>query len=74
MILNLAWVAFCDTDDEFKECCNSFIFSFWLIQTFGVISGVELKELDGVVWETVHVDPVLQNDDDPEAETTDVLV
>ena len=33
--------------------------------TFGVVPGVELKQLDGVVRETVHVDSVLQNNNDP---------
>lgn len=33
--------------------------------TFGVISGVKLKKLDGVVRKTVHIDPVLQHNDDP---------
>jgi len=37
--------------------------------TFGVVSGVELKQFDRVLWETVDVDPVLQDDDDPEEET-----
>lgn len=35
------------------------------LYTFGVISGVELKKFDGVVGKTVHIDPVLQYDDDP---------
>ena len=33
--------------------------------TFGVVPGVKLKQLDGVVRETVHVDSVLQNNNDP---------
>lgn len=35
------------------------------LYTFGVISGVELKKFDRVVGKTVHIDPVLQYDDDP---------
>lgn len=27
--------------------------------TFGVISGVKLKQFDRVIWKTVHIDPVL---------------
>ena len=33
--------------------------------TFGIVPGVELKQLDRVVGETVHVDSVLQNNNDP---------
>lgn len=36
------------------------------LSTFGVVSGVKLKKLNGVVGKTVHVDPVLQHDDDPD--------
>lgn len=35
------------------------------LYTFGVISGVKLKKFDGVIRKTVHVYPVLQNNDDP---------
>lgn len=34
--------------------------------TFGVVSGVKLEKFNGVVGKTVHIDPVLQYDDDPE--------
>lgn len=27
--------------------------------TFRIISGVELKKLDRIIWEAVHIDPVL---------------
>lgn len=33
--------------------------------TFGVVSGVKLKEFDWVVGETVDIDPVLQDNDNP---------
>lgn len=30
-----------------------------ILLTFRIISGVKLKELDGIIWKAVHVDPVL---------------
>lgn len=38
--------------------------------TFGIVSGVKLKQFDWVVWKTVHVDSVLQHNDDPGTEST----
>lgn len=35
------------------------------LSTFGVVSGVKLEKFNGVVGKTVHIDPVLQYDDDP---------
>lgn len=37
----------------------------YFLGTFGVVSGIKLKQLHRVVWKTVYVDPVLQNDDYP---------
>lgn len=34
------------------------------LNTFWVISSVKLKKLDRVVWETINVDPIFQDNDD----------
>lgn len=42
--------------------------------TFGVVSGVKLKQFDGVVRETVHVDSVLQDNNDPGEEIITIMI